>query len=90
MLLSLETDPNSSDSDGFTPLMIASIRGNIRIATLLLQARANINQLNNYGHLYYGWTALMYACNTETPLNDLVRLLIQYYYYYYYYNFTAI
>ena len=73
MLLSLEADPNSSDSDGVTPLMIACDRVNIRIATLLLQARANINQLNNAGA-----TALMEACLTDTPLIDLVRLLIQY------------
>ena len=46
MLLSLEADPNSSDSEGYTPLMIACDRGNIRIATLLLQAHANINQQN--------------------------------------------
>ena len=73
MLLSLEADPNSSDSDGVTPLMIASYHGNIRIATLLLQARANINQLNKDGY-----TALKEACLSETPLNDLVRLLIEY------------
>ena len=73
MLLSiLEADPNSSDSEGVTPLMLACHHGNIRIATLLLQARANINQQNNNG-----WTALMYACYSETPHNDLVRLLIQ-------------
>ena len=73
MLLSLEADPNSSNSNGITPLMIACDRGSIRIATLLLQARANINQLSNKGY-----TALMDACLSETPLNDLVRLLIQY------------
>ena len=73
MLLSiLEADPNSSDSEGVTPLMLACYLGNIRIATLLLQARANINQQINDG-----WTALMYACYSETPHNDLVRLLIQ-------------
>ena len=73
MLLSiLEADPNSSDSKGVTPLMVACYHGNIRIATLLLQARANINQQSNNGY-----TALMYACLSETPHNDLVRLLIQ-------------
>ena len=73
MLLSiLEADPNSSDSEGVTPLMLACAHGNIRIATLLLQARANINQQDNDG-----WTALMYVCLSETPHNDLVRLLIQ-------------
>ena len=73
MLLSLEADLNSSNSYGSTPLMIACDHGNIRIATLLLQGRANINHLNNDGR-----TALMKACLSETPLNDLVRLLIEY------------
>ena len=73
MLLSLEADPNTSNSNGDTPLIIACIRGNIRIATLLLQACADINQLNNVGN-----TALMEACLSDTPLNDLVRLLIEY------------
>ena len=73
MLLSLEADLNTSNSNGVTPLMIACVRGNSRIATLLLQARANINQLDNRG-----WTALMCACLSDTPLNDLVRLLIEY------------
>ena len=73
MLLSiLEADPNSSDSKGVTPLMLACDHGNIRIATLLLQARANINQQDNDG-----FTALMAACASEIPNNDLVRLLIQ-------------
>ena len=73
MLLSiLEADPNSSDSNGDTPLIIACYHGNIRIATLLLQARANINQQDNDGD-----TALIAACTSETPHNDLVRLLIQ-------------
>ena len=73
MLLSiLEADPNSSDIEGVTPLMLACVHGNIRIATLLLQARANINQQDNDGA-----TALMVACYSETPNNDLVRLLIQ-------------
>ena len=74
MLLYLGADPNTStESDQLTPLMVACLEpGNIRIAKLLLQARANINQQNNKGH-----TALILACNSETPNNDLVRLLIQ-------------
>ena len=72
LLSILEADPNSSDSQGFTPLMLACQYGNIRIATLLLQARANINQQSKIG-----WTVLMLACSLETPHNDLVRLLIQ-------------
>ena len=72
LLSLLEADPNSSDSEGRTPLGLACHYGNIRIATLLLQARANINQQTKTG-----WTALMVACDSETPHNDLVRLLVQ-------------
>ena len=68
----LEADPNSSDSEGSTPLMIACNYGNIRIATLLLQAHANINQQSKTG-----WTALMYACSSETPQYELVKLMVQ-------------
>ena len=72
LLSILEADANSSDSEGRTPLIIACGYGNIRIATLLLQAHANVNQQDKTGA-----TALMFACYSETPHNDLVRLLIQ-------------
>ena len=72
LLSILEADPNSSDSEGFTPLMIACSYGNIRITTLLLQAHANINQQNNDGY-----TALMAACDSETPQYELVKLMVQ-------------
>ena len=72
LLSILEADPNSSDSEGFTPLMIACRYGNIRIATLLHQAHANINQQDNDG-----WTALMEACSSETPQYELVKLMVQ-------------
>ena len=71
LLSILEADPNSSDSEGFTPLMIACDYGNIRIATLLLQAHANINQQDNEGY-----TALMEACSSETPQYELVKLMV--------------
>ena len=74
MLLYLGADPNTTtESDQLTPLIVACLgEGNIEIAKLLLQARANINQQSKTG-----LTALMEACNSETPNNDLVRLLIQ-------------
>ena len=74
MLLYLGADPNTTtESDQLTPLMVACLgAGNIEIAKLLLQARANINQQSKTGS-----TALIVACNSETPNNDLVRLLIQ-------------
>ena len=74
MLLYLGADPNiTTESDLLTPLMVACLgAGNIEIAKLLLQARANINQQHQNGS-----TALILACYSETPNNDLVRLLIQ-------------
>ena len=73
MLLYLGADPNTTTENGLTPLMFACLRaGNIEIAKLLLQARANINQQSKTG-----LTALMEACYSETPNNDLVRLLVQ-------------
>ena len=73
MLLYLGADPNTSNERGLTPLMVACLgEVKIKIAKLLLQARANVNQQSNNGH-----TALMLACYSETPNNDLVRLLIQ-------------
>ena len=74
LLCILEADPNSSDSNGVTPLMIACIHGNFKIANLLLQAHAKINEQNKNGQ-----TALMEACSSKTPhCDDLVRLLIRY------------
>ena len=72
MLLYLGADPNTTTESGLTSLILACILGNIKIAKLLLQARVNINQQDEDG-----FTALMRACNSETPNNDLVRLLIQ-------------
>ena len=74
MLLYLGADPNTTtENDQLTPLMVTCLgAGNIKIAKLLLQARANINQQSKIG-----FTALMIACHLETPNNDLVRLLIQ-------------
>ena len=71
LLSILEADPNFSDSEGVTPLMIACHYGNIRIATLLLQPHANINQQDNDG-----WTALMIA--SELGHSEVVRVLINY------------
>ena len=72
LLSILEADQNPSDSEGSTPLMIACGYGNISIATLLLQAHANINQQSNDGY-----TALMFACYSETPQYELVKILVQ-------------
>ena len=72
LLSILEADPNSSDSEGVTPLMIACRYGNIRITTLLLQAHANINQQSKIGT-----TALVLACYSKKVQYELVELLVQ-------------
>ena len=72
MLLYRGADPNSSTVSGLTPLIVACSCGNIEIAKLLLQARANINQQQQHGA-----TALIAACYSQTPNGDIVRLIIQ-------------
>ena len=39
----LESDPSAKDNAGFTPLHVASARGHVRIARLLLQYGANVS-----------------------------------------------
>ena len=70
-LVILGANPNSTERRD-TPVMIACWHRSIRIATLLLQAGANVNQQNEHGE-----TAIMIACYSETPHDDLVKLLVQ-------------
>jgi ankyrin repeat protein len=48
-LLSAGVNPNVKDSSGVTPLMIASIRGDLEIAKLLLDAGAEVNATDDIG-----------------------------------------
>lgn len=54
---------------GFTPLMIAAARGNIKVMDVLLDAGAKINTFN-----VEGYTALM--CSAKTGMVSAARLLI--------------
>ena len=64
-------NPNCS-LKGMTPLMFACQYGSIRIATKLIQAGANVNLQD-----IIGTSALMFACCSESPNKDLVKLLLQ-------------
>ena len=69
--LSNGANPNCSVR-GMTPLMFACQHGLISFATKLLQAGANVNLQD-----YIGVTALGFACISESPNKDLVKLLLQ-------------
>lgn len=70
-LLRRGDDPNTSDSNGTTPLMIAA-RSNapVRMMRLLLQAGANVNATNRHGT-----TALMVAAHYSRDSRYLQYLL---------------
>jgi len=57
-LLDRGADPKLSDSDGDTPLHIASQRGNAHIMKMLLAAGANPNAQNKLGGTPLMWAAV--------------------------------
>ena len=61
-LLSAGADPNYADVQGFTPLMIASLRGTDKIVQALLEAHANVNTTGKEG-----FTALRMAIQRRHP-----------------------
>lgn len=48
----------SADEDGFTPLHLAVIQGNISLVNLLLANNANVNLLDNEGHSVVHWATV--------------------------------
>lgn len=68
LLLSEGADPDTADRDGNTPLMIAARAKLSRVAELLLQHSASVNERNDAGE-----TALVIA--ERSGEEDLVRLL---------------
>ena len=52
----------SADEDGFTPLHLAVIQGNVALVNLLLANNANVNALDNEGHSVVHW-ATGIICN---------------------------
>lgn len=45
----------SADEDGFTPLHLAVIQGNLQLVNLLLANGADVNALDNEGHSVVHW-----------------------------------
>jgi ankyrin repeat protein len=43
------------DEDGFTPLHLAVIQGNIAVINLLISNKADLNALDNEGHSVIHW-----------------------------------
>ena len=64
-------DINARLSDGRTPLMIASNRGQLNLVTFLIEHKADVNRQNNLGQ-----TALHFALNTEpNPVESSSEIL---------------
>ncbi|WP_413558811.1 ankyrin repeat domain-containing protein [Bdellovibrio sp. HCB209] len=62
-------DPGRGDADGMTPLMTASMHGNLPAMKLLLQKKANLEQKNKFGD-----TALALAVSNDQE--SAAKLLI--------------
>lgn len=45
----------SADEDGFTPLHLAVIQGNLAMVNLLLANKAEVNAVDNEGHSVVHW-----------------------------------
>lgn len=45
----------AADEDGFTPLHLAVIQGNLSLVNLLLANKADVNALDNEGHSVVHW-----------------------------------
>lgn len=66
-LRSLGGSLSDCDRDGLTPLMLAIQQGSLEITRYLIEAGANVNQLD--GH-QLGYNALTYACSTKKNFMD--------------------
>jgi len=71
-LIAAGADVNEKDKSGYTALMWAARNGHTEVASLLLQARADMNVRDCASA---GWTPLMHAIHKNQ--NDLARLLIE-------------
>ncbi len=49
MLIERKADINNREGNGFTPLMLAAMRGNFQVAALLLEKGADMTAVNKFG-----------------------------------------
>lgn len=79
----MEADPSAKDNAGFTPLHVASAKGHVRIARLLLQYGANVSAAAQggirYVHVQYTvyntWNGFLYR---QTYFSDAFTSLCKY------------
>ncbi|TRY69888.1 hypothetical protein DNTS_015350 [Danionella cerebrum] len=70
----LQEDPglvNKCNGDGASPLMMASVGGDLELVKLLVEKKANVNTQDTH----HGWTALMQA--TYHGNKEVVRFLLE-------------
>jgi hypothetical protein len=70
-LISAGADINVKDSEGWSPLMVAALKGHAKVVVLLLSHGAHIEAKNNSG-----WTALRFASSVGDT--EIMTLLIGY------------
>lgn len=66
-LTSIGGSLSDCDRDGLTPLMLAIQQGSLEITRYLMEAGANVNQLDDHQR---GYNALTYACSTKKNFMD--------------------
>ncbi len=64
---------NSRDSNGDTPLMLAAVRGQLKVLRYLIQAGANLNLVNWVGHSALG---LAIYSSTEESIKEAMVLAL--------------
>lgn len=57
----------SADEDGFTPLHLAVIQGNLAMVNLLLANKADVNAVDNEGHSVVHWATGKHTLPTPQP-----------------------
>ena len=68
-LLASGADPNVEDGEGWTPLMLVTVKGHLDVARELLEAGADVHARNEKG-----WTALRFAVSMDDA--EVLRLLL--------------
>lgn len=65
----------SADEDGFTPLHLAVIQGNMALVNMLLANKADVNVLDNEGHSVVHWATG--KCNLKTRQEQNKALFVK-------------